>query len=234
MDDDKFIMPLCLYSNNESSLITLPEKVRENDKTVLKCRNIEGMNFETIFYVINPDIKPKPSYLDLFCVKNANNTTVDLFTVYDPYADLDGIRFLAWLEATPCTSPLYVWRKGQKLKITFNENEPDKGYILDEYIPIIFVLAPSTVKGERVGNCNLGDKFTFSISDRRCIPDPKSDQTLGQCMVKINEKLFQANDLLGYLEKKYNNENNKQESKINIKYALYLLIIIILLVIVLK
>jgi hypothetical protein len=232
MDEDKFIIPLCLYNNRESSLITLPNRTRENDKDNLVCPVIEGMNFESIFYVFNPDIKPKPGYFDLFCVENNNNTTTNIYNAYDPFSMHNCLRFLAWMEATPCSTPLYFWKKGGKLKITFNENEPGEGYKLDELIPLIFVLLPqnSTIKAEKVGKCigKFGDKITFSISDRRCIPDPSSKLTLGECMVDLNQKLKNENNLLEYLEKNYGNKKEKDNMN-----TIYLIILIILFIVIL-
>ena len=61
---DSAIIPLCLYSNESYSLISLPQKTEENE---LVC-GVKKLPFVKKFYVINPDLKPNPSFSDLFTV----------------------------------------------------------------------------------------------------------------------------------------------------------------------
>lgn len=188
------IIPLCLYSNNQNSYITIPEN-----------KSITNMDLIMIFYVINPAINPFPTYADLIGIKNSDNKTDDIFRIYDPF-DMDietSIRCLIWLEPTPNTVPLYITTNGSNLYISPYQNSytPYK-------IPIIHVLSASRWKTSSSGI----PSFTFSNSYGKCIPDPKSNLSLEQCIAIYNKNTNKYPNILTYLQNRYGNGNRKSNN----------------------
>lgn len=203
MDSENSIIPLCLYSNERSSYIGLPEKINRDGKIAYNCPSHPKMKLITIFYAINPDVKPNPTYADLICVKNANGETVEVSTLYDPFnMDVKCTRFLAWLEQTPGTLRLHISKSGDNIYISPNQQAPP-GY--QPYaIPNLHVLySPSD-----------NPKFTFSNSFGKCIPNPNSNLTLGQCIVLYNKNITRPEyvgrypNILTYLKVRYGDKTD--------------------------
>lgn len=227
MDTEDAIIPLCLYSNNKSSHIALPEKTREGDSTVYKCTQRVDMGFVMVFYAINPDVKPNPTYTNLIGIKNTNRETVSISSLYDPF-NVDyktSIRCLVWFETTPNTTPLYITTDGSNLYISPYQNQPNPSYTPYK-IPIIHVLTnpsenfPKTPHsaGEFQTKKNK-PVFTFSNSYGKCIPDPQGNLTLGQCIVLYNKNISNPEyigkypNILTYLQTRYG--NGKKSTKIS-------------------
>lgn len=184
--DDSSIIPLYLYSNTQNSLIS--------DKKY----NFSNTDFVALFYGINPIIKPKPSYTDLICATNSGTTTIDISVLYDGLNfNTNCVRFLAWTERTPNTTPLYIRQNGSNIHISFDKNPINESYIPYK-IPVIYVLTSK----------RKNPHFTFSDSFGKCIPDPESSLSIGQCLVLHNKNIISLDNgkqstLLNYLENKY-------------------------------
>lgn len=190
------VIPLYLYSNTQNSFIS--------DKKV----SLSNKEFISIFYAINPTIKPKPSYSDLICATNSLSTTIDISVLYDSLNyNTNCVRFLAWTERTPNTIPLYIRQSGRNIHISFSEKPINNSYVPYK-IPIIYVLSTPP--------------FTFSNSFGKCIPDPESSLSIGDCVIK--NTTGKQSTLLNYLENKYGNR----------KKNIYTIVIIIILSIILS
>jgi hypothetical protein len=220
MDSENTIIPLYLYSNKENSFIT--------DKKT----DFSNMDFISVFYAISPNIKPTPSYTDLICVTNSNTTTIDISVLYDSLNfNTNCVRFLAWTERTPCTIPLYIRQNGYNIHISFDEDPVNNSYVPYK-IPYIYVLPPANVKIPRCnGVFKKGKKyprFKFSESFGKCIPDPESSLTIGECLVLHNKNITSPNmegkqsTLLNFLENRYGNEKKTEY----LKYILFFIFII--------
>ena len=234
MDSENTIIPLCLYSNSRNSYIGLPEKVYHGGKVTYSCPPHPKMQLVTVFYAINPDVKPNPTYADLICVKNVNQETIDISSLYDPFnKDIKCTRFLAWLEQTPGTLRLHISKKGDNIYISPDEKTPD-GYV-PYSIPNIHVLPANNSDPYSV------PKFTFSNSYGKCIPDPSSNLSLTDCIVIYNKNVTRPEfvgrypNVLTYLNARYGHDKgSKIPGIIGVVFAAVLCICLILLVIKMK
>lgn len=238
------IIPLCLYSNSTNSYIGLPVKVIVNGKVDYTCPPISGMEFKGKFYVLNPDIKPKPTSIDLFCVSNFREKTLDIRLFYDPFnRDEKCLQFLAWLEPTPCTIPLYISKRVNDIYISFDKKLPNS-----EYIPynIIYVLADPKLDLQYF-NCQSkfqsgdnGPQFMFTQHYGRCIPDPLGSLKLSECMVLYNKNIIDKDNefdhphILNYIDSRYGKKPFKNLLTDTFIVITCLILIIIISFIVLK
>ena len=256
MDPEDSIVPMCLYSSSTSSFIGYPTKVRLNGKTVVQCESAgapssnSNMKFITQFYVINPDIHPIPTSVDLICVENAFNASTNIKQLYDPFnIDEHCIRILAWMEPTPYTSPLYFMKNGNTMYISFDNTPPNENYKPAE-IPVLYVLTDPRqdffkISGPRRPEITGPNKtfkitvnnvpyFTFSGYQGRCVPDPNG-RYLGECMALVDKnilslnKIGQENGILDYLENRYGKDTTIQHSQVFIVMITTVLTILILL-----
>lgn len=212
MDSKNEIIPLYLYSNFQNSCISYNKK------------SISDMDFICTFYAINPNLKPKPSYTDVFCVTLSGHVIIDISLLYDQLNfNSNCIRFLAWTEKTPCTVPLYIRQNGNNIHISFHEFPINDSYTPYK-IPLIYVLLPSTPE------C-LFKNFHFSPSFGKCIPDPQSTLTIGECLVLHNKNITypdminKQSTLINYLESKYGNKKKKHYWNYIILLFIFILII---------
>lgn len=216
------VIPLCLYLNDQSnnSYIGYPAKIHTKKGTKLLCEPKPNSKFVAMFYAINPDISTRPPGMDLICMKESptsESSTIDIENVYDPFhREKDCVRFYTWIEPTPNTTPLYLWKSGQKIYASFSDKDPKKGFKPVVFSPI-HVLVDPRIKGvKRLGNANknfeiVDDKprFTFSGYQGRCIPDPNGG-TIGDCVVLHGKNILLPNylhrepTLLNYIDRKYN------------------------------
>lgn len=195
------IIPVCLYSNDKVSLIRYPELKLEDDLPVAYCPDHPEMKLEKVFYVINPHVRPKPTYSDLFCIENSNGITTGVSDIYDPF-NIDNmcLRFVAWQEPTPNTDILALYEKDSVLRITSDPTDRREGEKLYK-IPYIYVLKSQNNK--------------FRISYTRCVPDPKGKLTIGECMILndknvLNKKKIDGEpDIVTYLTERYGNRKRK-------------------------
>jgi hypothetical protein len=149
------------------------------------------MPYITTFYAINPNFKPIPTHVDLICAKSSQTETIDISVLYDPFnIDVYCTRFLAWLEVTPNSLPLYIYKSGDSLLITLSPTPPEN--YSPHTIPVIYVIK---------------DVFTFSNSYGRCVPDPESKLSIDECMVLYNKNILEQKDkypdILSYIGDRY-------------------------------
>jgi hypothetical protein len=234
MDSENIIIPFCLYSNTKNSYIGLPEKVYRDEKISYNCPPHPKMQLVTVFYAINPDVKPNPTYADLLCVKNVNGETTDISTLYDPFnMDINCTRFLAWLEQTPETLRLHISKNGDNIYISPNDEIPN-GYERHS-IPNIHVLPANNLDPYNI------PKFTFSNSHGKCIPDLQSDLSITECIVIYNKNVTRPEfvdkypNILTYLDVRYGDSKEiKIPSIIGFIFACLLCICLVLLAIKMK
>lgn len=165
------LIPLCLYTNSraKTSLISLPRLQRQDDADVYICPTRENFEFPETIYVIDYDVRPIPKGLDLFCVKNAGEITLSIETQYDPFnIDDNCLRFMAWLEPTPGTIPLFIYDTGNGVYVS---HKKEKG-LKKGKVPIIHVLQ----------NPNI----SFIIRDERCVPSIGSGMNLRECSIEAS------------------------------------------------
>lgn len=195
------MIPFCLYTNERSSLIELAEK---NPDGTFRCQPKPDKRLIKMFYAIDPDIRPNPTYGDLLCLTNANDETIKISTLYDPFnIDVNCLRMIAWLEYTPNSLPLYLFTNGNNLLISL-ENNVITGYQPYD-IPVIHVL-PSPLP--------------FSNSYGKCVPDPEGKLDLDQCLVLYNKNITRPEyigkypNVISYLESRYGKEKKQDEKKL--------------------
>jgi hypothetical protein len=180
------VVPMCLYTNPDThdTYIKFPSKIRDKDKTTLKCIEEDGL-LTSEFYSINPDFRPIPPGMELFCIKpHSFDQEYDLFNI-----DNNCVRLLAWNNPTPYTVPLYISTdKNNSIYMSFSENKPDETY---KFITI----SPIHV---------LKEKINFSLYQGRCIPDPNGKK-LGECIVDFMLTENKQPTTLNYLKDNYSN-----------------------------
>lgn len=183
------IVPICLRFDDslQSNYISLPVLSR-NDEEELSCP------FDSVatVYAIHPDFRPIPPGAALFCAQK--EPIVNIKTVYDPFDYQKGCsRFIAWIEPVPHTTPLYIYKKGNNIRMSFKDEFP-KGY---HYDMTLFVLTDPrddlpTVPGftnDKFAIVNGQPQFMFEGYQGRCLPDPNGIP-LSQCIVLHTEKIL--------------------------------------------
>lgn len=232
------IVPLCLYNG----YIGLPNKVYENGKVVYKCDKDLDVDFISQFYVVNPDFRPIPTGMALFCIKNSHNSTISIRPIYDPFDISEQcLRFITWTEPVPYTTPLFIYTYGDNTIISITDTPPSPEY---ERVEPIYVLFHPNVKNIiRISSFNknffntddFGEPaFRFSGYQGRCIPDPNG-LTLGECVVLHNKNIIspelehKESTLLNYLEYKYGREKERNPF-VNVPLILVVILILLLLI----
>lgn len=224
---DPIIIPLYLYINNriKSSYIDNTNKARIDDQVKLVSRASENTDIIMRFYAINPDIRPIPNSMDLFCIsKSSGIDSPTVSVIYDPFnIDQNCIRFLAWLEPVPYTTPLYIFQYGNKTYISFDGNPPNSNYEQVSFSPI-FVLTDPRDQLPRVSNGKNNDfqivdnkpQFLFSGYHGRCFPDPDGIP-LDQCSILYTKNILDPYSTMAYptllkhLESLYSNNSNSRK-----------------------
>lgn len=210
------IVPLCLYSadNNHRNYINYPSPVREGNTTKFVCQEHPGMDLVTTFYVVNPDFRPIPQDMQMFCITSTDIHTLNVQTVYDIFnKDLPNcIRFIAWTKPVPYTTRLsFARREDGEIYV----NILGTAEIIENELISIYVLLDHRNGFPRVGNdlgkfpiINNVPQFLFSRQDVRCLPDPKG-VPLENCEVEyvLNTEKNIRPSLLRYLESRYGDKN---------------------------
>lgn len=202
------LIPLCLYQNyNSGSYVSQ------------SCNSVPETEFEKKFYVLEENDEITPPGMSLFCFRNTPNvdySTTDVHTVYDPFNQQKGcLRFYAWVSPVPYSTPLYIWKRGNDVHISFDSKEP-KGYEPELFSPIYVLLDPrddgvrvpgfSNNKFKIIDNKSV---FAFSRYQGRCLPNPDG-VPLDECMGD-GKDLGEEPTLLNYLEDKYTANNSWKE-----------------------
>lgn len=207
------VIPMCLHTNIEtkSSYIGLPSKARYQNQTIFVCEKNPDTEIQTIFYVLNPDIRPIPPGTVLFCAKDSLSSdfsTISLEQIYDPFdIDQNCVRFIAWLSPVPYSTPLYIVKNGDSIFASF-EKQNNQVY----FSPIYVLLDPRLQGYERMKGHSKEKKnfeivngipnFLFSNYQGKCVPDP-SGIPFEKCLVKsILENKVQPT-MLNHLKKLY-------------------------------
>lgn len=193
------LVSLCLYKNeNGTSYIGLPQKHREGDKDVYSCRLREDSLLIGMFYIINPDIRPIPPGMDLLCIKNTETSipeTVGIEPIYDPFnIDNQCTRMIAWMEPVPYGKPLYIYKKGSSVSISFEKEELEQLSFSPIYV--------------------LEKEYGFKGVQGRCMPDPNGDSLYDCIMYTVKDilgtKPLKQPTLLSYLD----NQEEKQKGHV--------------------
>ena len=122
--------------------------------------------------------------------------------LYDPFnIDRNCLRFIAWQEPTPNTDTLVLYEKDSVLRVTTDPSDRKPGEKMYK-IPFISVLKSPE------------NRFRQSLT--RCVPDPKGEMTIGQCMllndkdVLERKKIDSEPDIVTYLEQRYGGRKKKR------------------------
>lgn len=219
---EREVVPMCLYRKGQyDSYISLPTKVRKNNQTVLECPPLPDMEPITIFYGLNPDIRPIPPGNVLMCVKNIpeENVTIDIEPIYDAFnIDEKCFRMMVWLDPVPHTTPIYVFKKGNSMHLSLTNDAPE-GYKALYFSPMYVLIDPrqEAIRTKGHKNQNYKDfkivdnqpEFLFSGYQGKCIPDPNGI-SLGECIVLNVKDIMNPNNkeptLINYLKTKYGNK----------------------------
>lgn len=181
----------CPY-DNKNKTYSFPKEIRTSEKWVIR----------EVFYALKPDTLPVPSGMRPLCILETFSTprrTVTVQIDYNPVGFRSDVfvtctRFIAWSLPIINTTPLYFYKKGRGVYITFEEDPAsDTGYV--EISPIFVIKHENAITG-------LSFKpqvILFSCLYGRCIPtlplsvDEYTNQTekleklsISQCLNKCS------------------------------------------------
>jgi len=184
------------------------------------------------FWAISADTKPVPPGMKLMCATNLTDfpyRTIIINQIYDPWDYLDSHEtcaenFYVWLNPTPNTTPLYFYIHEKGLFITFDElKDRRKKANVEPADSPIYVLTEkpykTSVRVSSIGNNewfkikNDIPDFKFSIQNGYCIPNPKGEETLNDCLKYIYTNQIKPKSLK---EKLLEKNNKKKEISISI------------------
>jgi hypothetical protein len=216
------IVPLCLYKRTDrlGSYIGSPTKIRKNGETILACQEKPDTQLILKFYAIDPEFPVVPPGMVLLCAKDTPTddfTTIALTQVYDVFDyEENCVRFFAWLEPIPHTTPLHIWQNGDLIYVSLQNEIPALNYTQVYFSPIYVLIDPRIENVVRIPGFS-SDKFSvqddkpqfrFSDYQGRCIPDPNG-LPIKECLANILSTKTQKNlTLLDYLENRYNKKRN--------------------------
>jgi hypothetical protein len=230
------VVPLCLYQNNytHDSYVSYPLKSRENGKDVYKCKDLNA-DLLVKFYAIDPDLPVIPQNMSIVSILETEQgefTTINVSLVYDPYPLKDNeFRFMAWIDRTPYSSPLHIYKNGSHVYMSFGPKP--EGYDEEIFSPIYVLLDPR-IEVERVPYKHDGDfkvennipQFLFSNDNGKCIPNPQGIE-FDQCVTKYSKNLLlehRHQTLVQYIGQQY---GDKKESDLTIVVVAIILLAIV-------
>jgi hypothetical protein len=205
------IVPLCLYYNNsaDASYIAYPNKTLINGKEYFSCATLPGLSLISVFYAIDPDVRPLPRGTMLICPHNdtTNYITVKVNIVYDIYnidTTKNCAKFITWLQPVPYATPLYIFNRGNSNIITFDPHPPDN-YTANNLAPLYVFLNPQNTFPTITENGISSPRVLFSCQQERCVPDPQGT-FLRNCIISCTKQIACAINkrpsILSYLSKK--------------------------------
>ena len=194
------------------------------------------------FYALNPMVRPIPSYMSLICTAHASATpynAIGMSHQYDPFDtnppnppgshptnEAACVNFIAWIEPTPYTTPLYVYKNRNGVFVSFERLGGVAGGRGDSWrvqgasgsssapvgvghaeISPIYVLTdkpmPETIfpNGDQSKWFKRVDgvpQFRFSSYQGRCVPDPEG-VPLDECSNAHNLHDVRPQSLLDHL-----------------------------------
>lgn len=199
----------CLYENTEEL------------KSFISHCDIEppsGMKKVVSFYTVDPYIPRFPIGADLICVEQKSNFINNIHTVYDPYDREiveDCILFLAWLEAVPYTSPLYIYKSEESAIITLKPlTVIPKGFEMPYFSPVFVLIdsndSPMRIEGQAdwskdFPRVNGVQQFQFKGYQGRCIPFP-GGTSIQECIDIESVSKTKDPTLLHFIDRVYNNK----------------------------
>jgi len=209
------IVPICLYRNVQIPDICYVGSplVLKNKKDGFTCVNPSDrhrknwVHSDTI-YVVNPMLRPIPSHTYILRVKNTDKfpyNSVSIVHEYDPfYSDTTSTFFGAWLNPTPYTTPLHIYKKGNGILLSFDHIPTE----VQTSISPIYVLTEKPRKTTVLPKSDWfqigkdgAPKFLFQRYQGRCIPNPNGIW-LDQCSLEQNILYEHSSSLLKYLDQK--------------------------------
>jgi hypothetical protein len=210
------IISLCLYQSYDgnNSYIGLADEKGN-------CNTRPGVNFVAKFYGINPAISIQPPGSELFCARDTEDatfSTTEIVPLYDTfnYDEKNCIRFIAWMEPVPGTTPLYVFQMNDSVFASFDSTPPSLVHVSKNPI---YVLTDPRDGFKTVGNGSpfkiVNDKpvFLFRGYQGRCVPSSEG-YTIGECLVLSAKNILSPTfyntepTLLGELSKSSKSSKN--------------------------
>ncbi len=209
---DSTVIPFCIYhkvdlntKSYQCYIATSTLVLRLDGTKRYECRPHPDPNWKlaSIFYAVNPLVRPVPNGMQLFCAKRNPNwpyqtTSVDLvYDVFDHY--VDGTYFFTYTTPVPNTTPLYIWMNGDSAFADFGSSLPPED--LDTFsaatINPIYVLHPTVVGSDYT-------KIDFMCNNGSCLPkstDPNifnpsassTPQPLHECLINCNQLVKSQN-----------------------------------------
>lgn len=213
------IVPMCLYhrvnksTNDYLSYIGNPTMVQDSDGVKFECiphgvdSPYKGWTLKQRFYVVNPMFRPIPSYMSLMCAMQKDFfpfNTSEITQMYDPFDIQEKcINFITWMEPTPYTTPLYIYKVNEGSFVTFEEHKDWEHELMS---PIYVLTTEPTEKTIFPDKHNWFNKvngvpdFKFTQYMGRCTPNPEGIELI-QCIIKNATGLVKPLSLLDQLEK---------------------------------
>lgn len=217
------IIPFCIYhyinkaTNTYMGYIGSPQKIiLSNGEEIYNCSptapRFNKWYIASIFYAVNPSIRPIPVGMRVFCAKQSTEApygTSDVTAVFDPFnIKKNCVYFTTFNQPVPNTEKLYFHKYGDNIFPSFDKNPPfeDPAWTQTQISPI-FVMTQNTVGPNPT-------KINFRCVIGKCLPwvenipdiyDPEpQDQlfNLENCMSFCNDFVQKTNDgrLFGMLD----------------------------------
>lgn len=223
-----YIVKLCIYENTEihSDYIGYSAKFREHNRDVYKCVDKPFANFKDYFYAVDPYFSTIPPGMVIFYARDTevgSYRTVKFDQLYDPFElQQNDVRFMAWAQPTPSTTPLYVYQRGDNFRFSFEKQdytseEEGKSYVELPYSPIYVLTEPSQKKRilPSIGSKNFEIKegvpqFKFSGYQGRCLPDPDGVD-IGECVALYVKNITDPHKSYGELLYHIQEQNKQYE-----------------------
>lgn len=214
------MVTMCIYYRNNSnqevyqSYIGAPVLVPDKENNVkMVCMEpntaYQGWYPAERFYAINPMFTPIPSYFRLICAKRnlsgeKNYNTLSVVTNYDPFNINDEcIYFLTWTLPTPYTTPLYVYKSGGGILVSFKKRNLPTAFLSPLFVltekPKENTILPGPKKWFNKMKNGTPD-FLFRNDNGRCIPEP-GGISLEECTLQTNLQMQRPLSLLDILKK---------------------------------
>lgn len=155
------IYPICV---DDKTTLYLPKIYRDGDNDKFKCKT--GL---ISFYAIVPNMVPIPTNMSVVCVEIDNENNIkNVKYVKDPNVNTlkDCISFITYTKPVPFTSPLYFYKREDKIYPTFEKE--DINYLLRIFV----MLKP----------------YDFICYQNRCIPTDKNGMNIMDCTILCNKE----------------------------------------------
>ena len=173
---DSTVIPFCIYhkvdlktKSYQCYIATSTLVLRTDGTKRYECRPHPDPNWklDSIFYAVNPLVRPVPNGMQLFCAKRNpkwphQTTSVDLvYDVFDHY--VDGTYFFTYTTPVPNATPLYIWMNGDSAFADFSSSPPHTHIDSAATINPIYVLHPTVVGSDYT-------KIDFMCNNGSCLP----------------------------------------------------------------